>query len=170
MHLAEFLTGNAVFAQCACERSVSGKTTANSSPPKRPTRSVLRTHCASVAPTNFSTKSPSVWPKESSTALKRLQFSKTCALLVVGIKPHHHPETRIPVCPEDIAETRKKMSAAKRTGIVRDPRYADHCPGPDHPECSERQTVLHDMLNEPDMLGHFEQITPRPAEKEELRL
>ena len=60
------------------------------------------------------------------------------------------------------------MSAAKRTGIVRDPRYADHCPGPDHPECSERQTVLHDMLNEPDMLGHFEQITPRRAEKEEL--
>ena len=60
------------------------------------------------------------------------------------------------------------MSAAKRTGVVQDPRYADHCPGPDHAECPERQTVLNDLLNESDMGGHFQPITPRQAEKEEL--
>jgi len=60
------------------------------------------------------------------------------------------------------------MSASKRTGVVQDPRYADHCTGFDHPECPERQTVLTDMLNEPDMQGHFQPIMPRPAEKEEL--
>ena len=67
-----------------------------------------------------------------------------------------------------IAEASKKMDATKRTGVVQDPRYADHCPGPDHPDCPERQTVLHDMLNDPDMRGHFDQIRPRNAEKEEL--
>ena len=60
------------------------------------------------------------------------------------------------------------MGTVKRTGVVRDPRYADHCPGPDCPECSQRQTVLDDMLNEPNMHGHFQPITPRRAEKEEL--
>ena len=60
------------------------------------------------------------------------------------------------------------MSAAKRTGVVQDPRYADHCPGPDHAECPERQTVLNDLLNESDMVGHFQPITPRQAEKEDL--
>jgi len=60
------------------------------------------------------------------------------------------------------------VNAAKRTGVVQDPRYADHCTGPDHPECSDRQAVLNDMLNEPEMRGHFQPITPRPAEKEEL--
>jgi acetoin utilization deacetylase AcuC-like enzyme len=60
------------------------------------------------------------------------------------------------------------MNAAKRTGIVLDPRYADHCPGPDHPDCPERQTVLQDMLNEADMQGHFVRIMPRSAKKEEL--
>ena len=60
------------------------------------------------------------------------------------------------------------MSAAKRTGIVHDQRYADHCAGPDHPECSERQTVLNDMLVEDDLRGKFQDIRPRPAEKEEL--
>jgi len=60
------------------------------------------------------------------------------------------------------------MGATKRTGIVRDPRYADHCPGPDCPECSDRVTVLYAMLQEPDMRGNFQDITPRPAEKEEL--
>ncbi|MEJ2164954.1 MAG: histone deacetylase [Desulfobacterales bacterium] len=60
------------------------------------------------------------------------------------------------------------MKATKRTGVVQDPRYADHCPGPDHPDCPERQTVLQDMLNEPDMRKHFCLITPRSAEKDEL--
>lgn len=58
--------------------------------------------------------------------------------------------------------------ASKRTGIVHDPRYADHCTGPDHPECSERQTGLTDMLTDSDLRGNFQDIRPRPAEKEEL--
>jgi acetoin utilization deacetylase AcuC-like enzyme len=60
------------------------------------------------------------------------------------------------------------MSTAKRTGIVRDPRYADHCTGPGCPESSDRVTVLYAMLQEPDMRGNFQDITPRRAEKEEL--
>jgi len=60
------------------------------------------------------------------------------------------------------------MSAAKRTGIVQDPRYADHCTDPLNPECSERVTVLYSMLQEPEMRGTFQDIPPRPAEKEEL--
>jgi acetoin utilization deacetylase AcuC-like enzyme len=60
------------------------------------------------------------------------------------------------------------VNAANRTGVVQDPRYADHCPGPDHPECAQRQTVLNDMLNEPEMRGYFQPIKPRRAEKEEL--
>lgn len=62
------------------------------------------------------------------------------------------------------------MSAARKTGIVRDPRYADHCPGSDCPECSERVMVLYAMLEEPDMQGDFLEIAPRPAEKEELQM
>jgi len=60
------------------------------------------------------------------------------------------------------------MSAAKRTGIVQDPRYADHCTDSFNPECSDRVTVLYTMLQAPDMRGNFQDITPRPAEKEEL--
>ncbi len=56
----------------------------------------------------------------------------------------------------------------KRTGIVHDRKYADHCTGPDCPERPERQFVLDDMLNEPEMRGFFQTIVPRPAEKEEL--
>lgn len=60
------------------------------------------------------------------------------------------------------------MGVAKRTGIVRDPRYADHCTGPDCPESSGRVTALYALLQEPDMRGNFLDITPRRAEKEEL--
>ena len=60
------------------------------------------------------------------------------------------------------------MSAAKRTGIVQDLRYADHCADPSNPECPERVTELYSMLQEPEMRGIFQDIPPRPAEKEEL--
>lgn len=56
----------------------------------------------------------------------------------------------------------------RRTGIVYDPRYADHCTGPDHPECPERLAVIHAMLQEPDMRGCFEILAPRNAVREEL--
>ena len=57
---------------------------------------------------------------------------------------------------------------SKRTGIVQHPRYADHCVNSGHPECSDRLTVLYDMLEEPGMRGHFKSIIPRKAEEEEL--
>jgi acetoin utilization deacetylase AcuC-like enzyme len=60
------------------------------------------------------------------------------------------------------------MGAAKRTGIVLDPRYANHCTGPGCPECPGRVTALYAMLQEPDLRGNFQDITPRPAAKEEL--
>lgn len=58
--------------------------------------------------------------------------------------------------------------ANKRTGIVTDPRYTDHCVDPDHPECPERLAVLYAMLQEPDMQGHFLDIIPHRAPKEDL--
>jgi acetoin utilization deacetylase AcuC-like enzyme len=57
----------------------------------------------------------------------------------------------------------------KRTGIIRDPRYAGHCMGPEEPECPERLDVLNALLQESDLSGCFEDITPRMAEKDELR-
>jgi len=62
------------------------------------------------------------------------------------------------------------IKTRRKTGIVQDRRYANHCTGPAHPECSGRQEVLDAMMQEPDMGGYFEDITPRKAEKEELLL
>lgn len=59
-------------------------------------------------------------------------------------------------------------AAARKTGIVLDRRYADHCPDPGHPECPERMDVLSSMIQEPGMGEHFRVITPRKAVKEEL--
>ncbi len=35
------------------------------------------------------------------------------------------------------------MRTRKRTGIIRDPRYADHCMEKNHPECPERLDVIY---------------------------
>ena len=56
----------------------------------------------------------------------------------------------------------------KRTGILKDPRYVGHCMGPDEPECPERLDVLYALLQEPELDGCFQDISPRKAEKEEL--
>jgi acetoin utilization deacetylase AcuC-like enzyme len=69
-----------------------------------------------------------------------------------------------------VAEATRGMSARKRTGIVKDPRYAGHCMEEGHPECPERVRVIYAMLDEPEMKDSFTQITPRRAEKEELLL
>ena len=47
------------------------------------------------------------------------------------------------------------INPPKRTGIVQDQRYADHCTDPDHPECSDRLEVLSSMVQAPDMRKHF---------------
>jgi acetoin utilization deacetylase AcuC-like enzyme len=60
--------------------------------------------------------------------------------------------------------------ASKRTGIVQDPRYADHCTDPDNPECPDRVTALYTMLQAPDMRENFTDIAPGPADEEDLLL
>ncbi len=61
-------------------------------------------------------------------------------------------------------------NTAKKTGIVQHPLYARHCMEPGHPECPERLAALYAILQEPDMQGHFEEITPSKIEKEKLLL
>ena len=56
----------------------------------------------------------------------------------------------------------------RRTGIVTDPRYAGHCMGPGEPECPERLDVLHAMLQEPELQGRLETLSPRAAPREDL--
>jgi acetoin utilization deacetylase AcuC-like enzyme len=58
----------------------------------------------------------------------------------------------------------------KRTGIVKDNQYLNHCAGDDHPECPERLQVLYSMLEEPDMSGRFVEIPARTATQDELLL
>ena len=58
----------------------------------------------------------------------------------------------------------------KRTGIIKDNQYLNHCAGDDHPECPERLQVLYSMLEEPDMSGRFVEIPARTATQDELLL
>ncbi len=54
------------------------------------------------------------------------------------------------------------------TGIVRDPRYADHCMGPGELECPERLEALYTMVDAPTFAGRLRMIPPRPASTTEL--
>ncbi len=63
---------------------------------------------------------------------------------------------------------REGVPAKPRTGIVRDPRYAGHCMGPDEPECPERLDVLYALLEEPELAGCFQNILPGMVAKEDL--
>ena len=56
----------------------------------------------------------------------------------------------------------------RRTGIVKDPRYAGHCMGPGEPECPERLDVLYALLEEPEIGDRVSIIPPRRAEATEL--
>jgi acetoin utilization deacetylase AcuC-like enzyme len=58
----------------------------------------------------------------------------------------------------------------RKTGIVRDERFMNHRPGSFHPESHKRLKVIYDMLNDPDMAGHFHEVPVRRAEREELLL
>lgn len=57
---------------------------------------------------------------------------------------------------------------AFRTGIVKDPIFMEHNPGPYHPESPERLKVLYEMLQEPEVKGGFLDLKPRPAKREDL--
>jgi len=68
------------------------------------------------------------------------------------------------------ASTPSTPTATRRTGIVKDDKYLNHCVGDDHPECPERLQVLYSMLEEPQMSGRFKEIPARSATQEELLL
>jgi acetoin utilization deacetylase AcuC-like enzyme len=56
-----------------------------------------------------------------------------------------------------------------RTGIVKDRRYLEHVMDPGHPESPERLKVIYEMLEEEKLKGQwFEEVSPRPATREEL--
>jgi len=68
------------------------------------------------------------------------------------------------------ASTPPTPPGRRRTGIVKDDKYLNHCIEGDHPECPERLQVLYSMLEEPDMSGRFKEIPARIATQEELLL
>jgi len=57
-----------------------------------------------------------------------------------------------------------------RTGIVKDQRYLEHVMDLGHPESPERLKVMYQMLEEREMKGLFESVTPRAATREELEM
>jgi acetoin utilization deacetylase AcuC-like enzyme len=57
-----------------------------------------------------------------------------------------------------------------RTGIAKDDRYLDHVMDPGHPESPERLRVIYRMLEEPEMKGFLEEVSPRPATRKELEM
>jgi acetoin utilization deacetylase AcuC-like enzyme len=65
--------------------------------------------------------------------------------------------------------TPPSAACERRTGIVKDDKYLNHCIGEDHPECPERLQVIYAMLEDPDMAGRFKEVSARSATKEELR-
>jgi len=69
-----------------------------------------------------------------------------------------------------MGKSRSGLKEGMSTGIVKDTRYMDHWMGDYHPECPQRLKVIYDMLEEPDMEGKFQEITPRFADKKELLL
>jgi acetoin utilization deacetylase AcuC-like enzyme len=64
--------------------------------------------------------------------------------------------------------TTQAMARERQTGIVKDDKYLNHCPGKNHPECPERLQVFYSMLEDPDMARPFKEIPARSATKEEL--
>lgn len=58
----------------------------------------------------------------------------------------------------------------RRTGIVKDRRYLDHGSEYMQPESPARLEAIYAMLEAPDMDGHFVEIAPRYADREEIAL
>jgi acetoin utilization deacetylase AcuC-like enzyme len=62
----------------------------------------------------------------------------------------------------------REVTVAARTGVVKDPVFLEHDPGPYHPESPDRLRVLYEMLEEPDLGSGFILIPPRSATREDL--
>jgi len=56
------------------------------------------------------------------------------------------------------------------TGIVKDPIYLEHKTGSFHPESTERLKVLYEMLEDQDIAGNVDIISPRKATREEIQM
>ena len=56
------------------------------------------------------------------------------------------------------------------TGIVKDPIYLEHKTGSFHPESTERLKVLYEMLEDQDIAGQVDLISPRKATREEIEM
>jgi acetoin utilization deacetylase AcuC-like enzyme len=57
---------------------------------------------------------------------------------------------------------------SRKTGIVKDHRYLKHNAGFGHPESPQRLQATHEMLETPEMVGKFIEISPRYASHEEI--
>jgi acetoin utilization deacetylase AcuC-like enzyme len=57
-----------------------------------------------------------------------------------------------------------------RTGVVKDQRYLEHVMDLGHPESPERLRAIYQMLEEKEMKGLVESVTPRAATREELEM
>lgn len=57
---------------------------------------------------------------------------------------------------------------ASKTGVVTDPIFMEHNPGPYHPESPERLRTLYEMLEDEDLAGGFLRVRPRAASREDL--
>jgi acetoin utilization deacetylase AcuC-like enzyme len=62
----------------------------------------------------------------------------------------------------------KEVAVAAKTGVVKDPVFMEHDPGPYHPESPQRLRVLYQMLGDPELGNGFVLIPPRPASREDL--
>jgi acetoin utilization deacetylase AcuC-like enzyme len=56
----------------------------------------------------------------------------------------------------------------RTTGVVKDPIYLEHRPSDYHPENPKRLEALYGMLNDPEVKGTFEEISPRQCERADL--
>ena len=55
-----------------------------------------------------------------------------------------------------------------RTGVVRDPLFIKHDPGPYHPECPERLVAINERLEQSGLSEMLVSLRPRPASEEEI--
>ncbi|MGV8075040.1 MAG: hypothetical protein AB2L11_10850 [Syntrophobacteraceae bacterium] len=52
----------------------------------------------------------------------------------------------------------------KKTGFLYDERFLLHCPGPNHPEVSERLVAIYQGIEDSGLLQYLNRIKTSPAE------
>lgn len=64
--------------------------------------------------------------------------------------------------------TKTSESSVRSVGIIRDARYLNHSAGDYHPESPDRLQTIYDRLDQDDVRGRYQLISPRFASEEEL--